>query len=83
MVRLEHDLGMSEPQRRQAGSGVRLIANTVSRLLCGRAVVAQAVGLDHQPKFRPVEVDLESVQVAAGLGERQASPPGEWQEAPL
>ena len=41
---------MRESQGGEAGRRVRLIATPVGRLLRGRPVVAQAVGLDHEPR---------------------------------
>jgi F0F1-type ATP synthase beta subunit len=45
---VEADLRVGEAQRDEAGSDVLLVADSVLRLLRGRAVVAQAVGLDDQ-----------------------------------
>jgi hypothetical protein len=45
---------------------VRLIADPIASLLCGRAVVTEAVGLDHEPEIRPVEVDPESINPLLG-----------------
>jgi hypothetical protein len=67
VLTLKRDLGMGEPQASKAGSGVRLIANPVLCLLGGRAVIPQSVGLDDEPQLRPVEVDLEAVDGAAGF----------------
>jgi hypothetical protein len=55
-----------EPQWRDAARGVGLVADPVSGLLSGRAVVAQAVGLDDEAEVGPPEVDLEAVDVGAG-----------------
>ena len=64
------DLEVGEAQRGQPGGGVSLVAPPVAHLLGDRAVVAQAVGLDHESKLGPVEVDLETVQPGAGVGQR-------------
>jgi hypothetical protein len=45
--RLEPHLRVREPQRRHARRRVRLIAKTVARLLGGRSVISEAVGLHH------------------------------------
>jgi hypothetical protein len=63
---------VGEAQRRQARGGVRLIAQPVAVLLGRGAVVAKAVGLDHEPEIRPVEVHLEAVELL--LGERRREP---------
>ncbi len=44
------DLLVGEAQRREPGGGVRLVAAVVAALLRRGAVMAQAVGLDHQPQ---------------------------------
>ena len=74
---------MGEAQRGEARRGVRLIAAPVTRLLRGRAVVAQAVGLDHEAEVRPVEVDAEAVEPLLGQRRRQARPPGDREKAAL
>jgi hypothetical protein len=58
---LVFDLAVGEAQLRQADGGVGVVAAAVGRLLGRRAVIAQAVGLDHQPEHRPVEVDFVAV----------------------
>ena len=83
MGRLEAHLGVGEAQRRQPGGGVRLVAHAIACLLGGGAVVAQAVGLDHQAEVGPEEVDLEPVQALARQRQRQAGLLDQRQEAPL
>src|SRR6187401_1637821 len=68
---LEADLRMGEPQRGKPRGGVRLISKAIPRLLGRRAVIAQAVGLDHKSEVGPEEIDLEAIEHQAGLGERQ------------
>ena len=63
---LEDDLSVSEAKRRQAGGGVRLVAQPIASLLSRRPVVAQAIGLDHQPSSRPEEIDAKRSSRAAG-----------------
>ena len=60
MAGIVDDVSVREPQRRQSGRGVRLIAPAVVALLRRRAVVAQTVGLDDESELGPVEVDAES-----------------------
>src|SRR5687767_12819636 len=80
VLRLEPDLRVCEPQGRHAGLGVSVVAQSVLRLLRGRAVIAKAIGFDDQAELRPVEVDLEAVDVCPGLRGGQASPPGDGQK---
>ena len=82
VTRLEAHLRAREAKRRESSGGVRLVPQAVPRLLGRRAVIAQAIGLDHQAEVGPVEVDLEAID-AAGLRLRESGPPGEWQEASL
>jgi len=74
---------VGEAQLGEAGGGVRLVAEPVPSLLGRRAVVAQAVGLDHEAELGPVEVDFELVDDLAGERHRQADPGRERQEAPF
>ena len=60
-----------------------LVAEPVPSLLSGRAVVADAVGLDHQAQVRPVEVDLEAVHPHPGLRRRQPGRARQRQEEAL
>src|SRR5437899_599166 len=60
-----------------------LVAEAVSGLLCGRAVVAEAVGLDDQPEVRPVEVDLEAVHPRLRLWLWEAGPACDGEEDAL
>jgi hypothetical protein len=78
-VRLEFDLGVSEPQREEVRGGVVLIAFVVLRLLGRGAVVGEPVGLDDEPQVREVEVDLMAGDVDRGARERQARPADERQ----
>lgn len=71
------DLVVGEPQRRQASRRVGLIATPVARLLGGRAVVAQPVGLDDQAEVRPEEVDSEVVEVSLRQRRGQTGAPGD------
>ena len=48
-----------------------LVAQSVAGLSGWRAVVAPAVGLDHEAEVRPEEVDLEAVDHLFGLWERE------------
>jgi len=60
-----------------------LVATTITRLLCGCAVIAQAIGLDNQPQVRPEEIDAEPIEVFAGEWNWQSCPRRERQEEPL
>lgn len=51
------DLRVAESQGAKAAAGVVLVAAQVGRLLGRGAVMAQAVGLDHEPEVKPEEVD--------------------------
>jgi hypothetical protein len=77
------DLVVGEPQRGQARRHVGLIAAPVTRLLGGRAVVAQAVGLDDEAEVRPEEVDPEAVEPLLCEGRGQTRPPGDGEKAAL
>jgi hypothetical protein len=46
-------------------------------------VIAQAVGLDHQAEFGPVEVDLEAVDPFAGSRLAESGGPHDRQELAL
>jgi hypothetical protein len=70
MIRLVAHVLMGKAKLGKAGGGVGLVAEPVPRLLSGRAVIAQAVGLDDEPKVRPVEVDFEFVDPLAGEWDR-------------
>jgi hypothetical protein len=48
MSRFVTDLRTREPERREAGCRMRLIAHPVPCLLRGRAVVDEPVGFDHE-----------------------------------
>lgn len=60
-----------------------LVADPVSGLRRGRAVIAQAVGLDDEAEVGPVEVDLEAVDDLFGERGRQAGRGGERAEKDL
>ena len=77
------DLVVGEAQRSEAGGSVGLVAEGVAGLGGGGAVVAPAVGLDHQAEVRPVEVDLEAVDHRFGQRRREARPGGDRPEAGL
>jgi len=59
------------------------IAPAVAGLLRRCAVVTQAVGLDHQPEIRPVEVDAVAVHTGLRTRSRQARGSGNRYEAAL
>src|SRR5215208_6302986 len=61
LERLKSNLRVREPQRRQTGDGMRLVAPAASGLLRGGAVVAKAVGLDEEAEIRPMEIDAEPI----------------------
>ena len=67
-------LPMGEAERGQAGGGVFLEAQRVAGLGGRSAVVAPAVGLDHEAKVGPEEVDLEFVDL--DFGERRGESGG-------
>jgi hypothetical protein len=77
------DLRVGEAQRAEAGAGMGLIAADVYRLLGGRAVVGEAVGLDNEAKLWPVEVNPVAVQPCLGAWLGQTGGAGDGQEAPL
>jgi len=66
------DLEVREPQRREACSGVILVACRITRLGGGGAVPAQAVCLDDEAELRPEEVDPVAVDMNLGLRRREA-----------
>ena len=76
-------LRVREPQRRDAVRGVGLVAEPVSRLLSGRAVVAQPVGLDDQADLWPEEVHPMAVHPLAGARQRQSGTSDECEESAL
>ena len=67
MLRLVPNLSVGEAQRGQTRGHVGLVPSVVTRLLSRRAVVAESVGFHDEPEVRPVEVDLEPMEVALGL----------------
>jgi hypothetical protein len=83
VARLVEDLAVVEAERAEAGASVRLVALHVGRLLGDRAVVGEAVGLDHEPKLGPVEVDAEATEANLTAGRREAGGAGDRQEAAL
>lgn len=83
LVRLEPHLGVREAQGREAGARVSLIAATVHGLLRGRAVIAEAVGLDDEAEIGPVEVHSEAVEADLGLRWWEAGSPSDGDEAAL
>jgi hypothetical protein len=60
-----------------------LIPLAVARLLCGRAVVPQPIGLDDQAELRPVEVHSESIHPLLRQRSGQAGPGDQPEEAAL
>lgn len=66
------DLTMREAERRQAGCGVRLVADVISGLGDRRSVIFEPVSLDHQAEIGPEEIDLESIDLRFGQRRRQA-----------
>lgn len=83
VLRVVCDLGVREPQGRQPGCGVRLIAQPITCLCSRSAVITQPVGLDDQPQVGPEEVDLEVTQGLACQGEAESGRANETQEASL
>jgi hypothetical protein len=77
--RFVFDLPVVEAQGREAAGGVGLVAEEVAGLLGGGAVVAHAVGLDHEAEVGPVEVDFEAVDPP--FGERLGKAGGEGQRS--
>jgi hypothetical protein len=75
--RLVLDLEVGKAKGSEAGGGVGLIAEGISGLSGGGAVVAPTIGLDHQAELRPVEVDLEAVDHLLGQRRRQTGLRGE------
>jgi hypothetical protein len=72
-----------EAKNRQPGGRQDLVANTVTSLLRGCAVVAQTVGLDDEPQLLPVEVHAKAMEPVLGERLRQARPVRDWHEPPL
>ena len=62
---------------------MRLVPDSIRRLLGRRAVVAQAVRLDYQTQLGPEEVDPEPVNHALGLRWWQPGSTRDRQEAAL
>jgi hypothetical protein len=62
---------------------VDLIAEVVASLLRGRPVIAQPVGFDDETEVRPVEVDLETVDVDLSLRLPEPGPPCDRQKETL
>jgi hypothetical protein len=81
--RLMADLRMGKSDRHEPGRAVVVVADRVTGLLDSGSVVAQAVGLDHQPQIGPEEVDSVAVHVGLGPGLWQAGAPGDRQEQAL
>ena len=71
-VGLEPHLRAGEAQRRQAGGRVSLVSEAVASLLHGRAVIAEAVRLDHEAEFRPEEIDPVAIDALLRERRRQA-----------
>lgn len=69
MVGFVLDLAVGKAERGEAGSSVELIAQGIASLGRRGAVVAPAVGLHHQAEVRPVEINLEAIDLL--LGERR------------
>ena len=65
------DLVVRKAQRRHPRHYVRPVAAGVPKLCRGRAVIAEAVGLDDKPEVRPEEVDLELVDALFGERDRE------------
>lgn len=83
MAGLEDDLSPRESQAGDARGGVCLVPAPVPGLLGRRAMVSEAVRLDHEGEIGPVEVDLEASHVLPGLGSREPCSERDRQEAPL
>jgi hypothetical protein len=75
--RLEADLGVGEPEGRQTGSSMSLVAASIPGLLSRRAVVSEAVRFDNQPKPGPVEVHAKPIDPGARLRHRQPGAPNQ------
>ena len=74
MIGLIADLSMGEAERREPGGEMGLISGVVAGLLGGGAVIAQPVGLDHEPQIRPEEVDPKAIQTLARERKRAVRP---------
>jgi len=68
------DLVVGEAQALQALCGVRVVAVEVLRLLDRSPVVAQAIGLDHQPELTPDEVDPKPLMRRSSSGAGSPAP---------
>lgn len=77
------DLVVREAEPGETGGGVGLITKSVTGLGCGRAVIAQPIGLDHEVEVGPVEVDLESVDDLLRQWRRQPGLRGDGTEEDL
>ena len=62
MLRFVADLRMGETERCEPGGEMGLISSVIPRLLGRSAVIAESIGLDHEPQGRPEEVDPKAVQ---------------------
>lgn len=77
------DLRVAESQGAKAAPGVRLVASEVHRLLGRGAVMAQAVGLDHEAEVGPEEVDPMRAELALRCRPGQAGLPHDREEPSL
>jgi hypothetical protein len=68
---------VGEAEDGQASGHVRLIAQPVLGLRRGRAVISQAVGLDHKAELGPMEVNLEPIDPLFAQRLRQSRRPGD------
>jgi hypothetical protein len=66
------DVGVGEAQGAEACTQVRVVAPDVRGLRRGGAMVAQAVGLDHEAVLGPEEIDAVAAEAPLALGQGQA-----------
>jgi hypothetical protein len=82
-VGLVCDLCVGEAQRRETGGGLRLVAESVSRLRRSGAVVAQPVRFHDEAQLGPKEVDLETAYGLPCQGHWKAGVANKPKEAPF
>ena len=83
MVRLEPNLRVGETRQVRPAAVCAWSRSAISRLLRGRAVVPESVGLDDEPEIGPEEVDLEAVDTLPVLGSERPASCAMGQEATL
>ena len=81
MHRVVSDLRMGESQNSESGGGQCLVSLPVLGLLSRRPVIAQPVGLNHEPQLRPKEIHTETIHMPLRFRLRQPRLPNQPQES--